>query len=220
MRIGLANGCVTIQFCPCFNYLQHTRLWVAHGHAAPGHLGPRLTYRLLLVGTTPFRVLTCLGLVVATSPTGVPLEFSLPISTPIYPGSGSVLFSFPAPPIRYHSTPDANAPPSRAGPNSATALRPPHLSPPYSALVHVLHTPLQVVPVLMPSSCACTCIALFLSPRLRSVLPAPIHPPYRSSPISSRSPSAPVAPSRFVAPAFVSLIRYVTHPTSLDIVPL
>ncbi|KAJ7864908.1 hypothetical protein B0H13DRAFT_2353309 [Mycena leptocephala] len=156
--MGLANGCVTIQIYICFEYLQHTGLCVAHGHAAPSHLGPRLAHRLLLVGATPCRVLTRLGLVVAKLPTRFPLELALPNYTPIYPGR---CCSGPADPppldaLRQRST-------LGAGPNSTTALRTPHSSPLYCALVYILQTPLQVVPVLMPRSCACTCIALLIS---------------------------------------------------------
>jgi hypothetical protein len=155
-------------------------------------------------------------------PTRFPLELSLSNYTLIYPGSGSVLLlSFLALPISHHSTPDANDPPSGAGngPNSATALRPPYLSPLYSALV----TPLQVLPVLMPRSCACTCIALLISHlALLTALLLLSHHRIDLAPalVSSRTPSATDAPSRFVAPAFVSLTHPVSHPTYLDIAPL
>ncbi|KAJ7885647.1 hypothetical protein B0H13DRAFT_2343153 [Mycena leptocephala] len=113
MRIGLANGCATIQFCPCFKYLQHTGRCVAHGHGAPSHLGPRLAYRLLLVGTTPFPP--------SHSPVGLvaPITDLIPsgvIASQLYAdlsrlGLTAVILS--GPPI-HHSTPDTNAPPSGA----------------------------------------------------------------------------------------------------------
>ncbi|KAJ7880502.1 hypothetical protein B0H13DRAFT_2345581 [Mycena leptocephala] len=79
----------------------------------------------------------------------------------------------------------------------------------------------------MPRSCACTCIALLIShlalrtaPLLLSHHRIDLAPCTWLFARSSRTPCASVAPSRFVAPAFVLLIPYVSHPTSLDIVPL
>jgi hypothetical protein len=154
MRIGLANGCVTIQFCPCFEYLTY---WTMCGTWTCRSESPWSTPRLSSASRRHhfFPGSHSLGLVVATLPTRFPLELSLSNYIPIYTGSGSMLLlSFLASPIRHHSTPDANAPPSGADLNSTTALRPPHLSPPYYAVVHALHTPLQVLPVLMPRSFA------------------------------------------------------------------
>jgi hypothetical protein len=113
-------------------------------------------------------------------------------------GLTAVVLSGPANPPPLDARSQRPAP--GASPNCTTALRPPQLSPLYSAPVHVLHA--HAFRPFAPSA----------------ICPVSISPPALGPSRAFSASSLP--PDPIFRSYFVLLIRYVSHPTSLDIVPL